>query len=68
METTSANPYVLPIFATPKHKLKKPNGLSNYGRVSAVHAVLTMGAPGVPQLVGATCGVQLAPPVSFFSL
>lgn len=27
-----------------------------------------MGAPGVPQLVGATCGVQLAPPVSFFSL
>lgn len=27
-----------------------------------------MGAPGVPQLVGATCGIQLAPPVSFFSL
>lgn len=37
------------------------------GRCS-VHAVLTMGAPGVPQLVGATCGIQLAPPVSFFSL
>lgn len=36
--------------------------------VSTVHAVLTMGAPGVPQLVGATCGIQLAPPVSFFSL
>lgn len=33
-----------------------------------VHAVLTIGAPGVPQLVGATCGIQLAPPVSFFSL
>lgn len=33
-----------------------------------VHADLTMGAPGVPQLVGATCGIQLAPPVSFFSL
>lgn len=33
-----------------------------------VNAVLTMGAPVVPQLVGATWGVQLAPPVSFFSL
>lgn len=44
------------------------NGLSSDGKVSAVHAVLTMGAPGVLQLVGATCGVQLAPPVSFFSL
>ena len=28
----------------------------------------TKGAPGVPQLEGATLGVQLAPPVSFFSL
>lgn len=33
-----------------------------------VNAVLTMGAPAVAQLVGATWGVQLAPPVSFFSL
>lgn len=33
-----------------------------------VHVVLTIGAPGVPQLVGATCGIQFAPPVSFFSL
>jgi hypothetical protein len=28
----------------------------------------TNGAAGVPQLEGATLGVQLAPPVSFFSL
>lgn len=35
---------------------------------SGVGAALTMGAPGVPQLVGATLGIQLAPPVSFFSI
>jgi len=37
-----------------------------HGRGGGVNALLTMGA--VAQLVGATCGIQLAPPVSFFSL
>lgn len=43
-------------------------GSKQYFHGRRLHAVLTIGAPGVPQLVGATCGIQLAPPVSFFSL
>lgn len=39
-----------------------------YSDPDGMNTVLTMGAPGVAQLVGATCGIQFAPPVSFFSL
>lgn len=45
-----------------------PPGGAAPGAPGAPGAAPAMGAPAAAQLVGATWGVQLAPPVSFFSL